>query len=245
MLKPVRVPRAGGEKELLLARLHNARAVMEWKVAGLSEEDARRPVVPSGTNLAGLLSHLATAEIWWFGDVMAAGHYELAEPLGSWMAGVRERWAGGDRDAEFSVPESEPLSLLFECYELAVALSDQIAGRFGLDDVADVSRNERWWEGSEPPSLRWVLVHMIGETERHAGHADLARELVDGATGYQPPEDAGWVGNARGAAASRSAANRSSGSGMARPGRRRRRSASCAASADRPPSLRELCRRAA
>ena len=188
MLKPVQVPRAGGEKVMLLARLHNARAVMEWKVAGLSEEEARRRVVPSGTNLAGLLSHLATAEIWWFGDVMAAGEYELAEPLGSWMERVRREWAAGDRDAEFTVPESEPLSTVFECYEQAAAMSDEIAGRFELDDVADVSRNERWWEGSEPPSLRWVLIHMIGETERHAGHADLAREIVDGATGYLPPE---------------------------------------------------------
>ncbi len=186
MLKPVRVPRAGGEKETLVARLHNSRAVMEWKLAGVSEEDARRRVVPSGTSLAGLVSHLTTAELWWFGDVMAAGDYQLEEPLRSWREGIKAQWAAGDRDAEFTVPETDTLDDVFRRYEMAVALAEGVADRLDLDHVADVSGNERWWEGSEAPSLRWVLIHMIDETARHAGHADIAREIVDGVTAYMP-----------------------------------------------------------
>ncbi len=189
MLKPVPVPRSGTEKATLMARLHNARAVMEWKLAGLSEEDARRAVVPSGTSLAGLVSHLTHAELWWFGDVILAGRFDLEAPLEAWWAGILAARAAGERQAEFRVPPADTIDDVLARYEAAAAFSDGVARSLDLTHVPDLSRSERWWEGTEPPSLRWVLVHMIGETERHAGHADLARELVDGATGYLPPFD--------------------------------------------------------
>ena len=160
-------PKHGSEKETLLAFLDNNRAVMVWKLDGLSEGDARRPMVRSGTNMLGLVKHLAWVERWWF-EYNFAGR-EVDFP-----------WSDDDPDADFRVEDEETIADIVTLYELAVADSNQIIDRADLDDLSAVSRD------GVSRSLRWIVGHMVEETARHAGHADIVRELIDDNIGYMP-----------------------------------------------------------
>lgn len=177
MLQVESTPKTGGEKETLLGFLNNQRAVMAWKVHGLPVEEARRPMVPSGTSLLGVTRHLACVELFWFGDVIAHGDYEVPGEMGDWWQRISEEWeAGTDPDADFRIGKGETVDLVLEYYETAVGVANQIVDRYELDHVGS----------QQEVSLRWVLVHMIEETARHAGHADIIREQLDGVTGYLP-----------------------------------------------------------
>jgi hypothetical protein len=160
-------PKTGSEKETLVGFLDNNRAVMVWKLDGLSEEDARRPMVESGTSLLGLVKHLAWVERWWF-DYNFAGK------------DVDFPWSDDDPDADFRIEDEESIADIVALYEAAVADSNTIIEDGDLDDLAELKR------GGVSRSMRWVVGHMIEETARHAGHADIVRELVDGKTGYLP-----------------------------------------------------------
>jgi hypothetical protein len=160
-------PKTGSEKETLVGFLDNNRAVMVWKLDGLSEEDARRPMVESGTSLLGLVKHLAWVESWWF-DYNFAGN------------DVDFPWSDDDPDADFRIEDAESIADIIDLYESAVADSNAIVEGADLDDLAELSAS------GESRSLRWVVGHMIEETARHAGHADIVRELIDGKTGYMP-----------------------------------------------------------
>ena len=144
------------ELEELLAVLDGLRAGVLKKVAGLSEDDARRSTVQSGTNLAGLLQHLTYVESLWFEEVVAGGK------------------AAGQRSMQ--VDPSVSLRDLRAAYKTACETSDGIVGTIG-DPDAPVTRN------GKTHNLRWVLLSVIGETSRHAGHADIIREQIDGRTG--------------------------------------------------------------
>jgi Protein of unknown function (DUF664) len=152
------------ERELLEGFLEYHRRVLTGKLRGLSEEDARRRLVPSATTLAGLVKHAAGVERVWF-QLYLAGRApdQIAGKLGrdpaSWEVGPDETIAGVV--AEF---------------EQACAQSRRIAAGFGLDHVVPNPR-------LGPVSLRWIYVHLIREHARHIGHADILREQVDGATG--------------------------------------------------------------
>ncbi len=159
-------PIRGSEKETLIAFLDNNRAVVVWKLDGLSEEDARRPMVPSGTTMLGVVKHLASVERWWFRYLFAGEEVDFP-------------WSDEDPDADFRVEPDESVADIVALYEDAVADSNAIIDIADLDDVTQ--RDDR---GSR--SLRWILGHMIEETARHAGHADIVRELIDGKTGYIP-----------------------------------------------------------
>ncbi|GMQ86010.1 MAG: DinB family protein [Acidimicrobiia bacterium] len=159
-------PKTGAEKETLVAFLENNRAIMVWKLEGVSEEDARRPMVESGTSLLGLLKHLGWVERWWFEHNFAGKDVDFP-------------WSDDDRDADFRVEDDESIADIITRYEAAVRDSNAIIDIADLDDVSQ--RDDRG-----PRSLRWILGHMIEETARHAGHADIVRELIDGKTGYMP-----------------------------------------------------------
>ncbi len=161
------VPTRGPEKATLTAMLDNNRAVVVWKLAGLTREEARRPVVPSGTSLLGLVKHLAYVERWWFDDVFAGSD-------------VTYPWSEGDPDADFRIEDDDTVPGVIARYTEAVARSRAIVADAELDDLSVRTRH------GERFSLRWIVAHMIEETARHAGHADLAREWVDGETGYLP-----------------------------------------------------------
>ena len=150
----------GGELDTALAFLTFARSCVLKKVAGLSEEQLRRRLVVSDTTLLGLVQHLTDAERYWFGYTFAgdARHADLDFDMA----------VAPERSAEEVIADYRAAIAESDAHLLAAAGPDALTAQ----PVAD-----------EPRTLRWVLAHMTGETVRHAGHADILRELVDGATG--------------------------------------------------------------
>ena len=160
----------------LVAYLQRGREDLLWKLEGASEHDARRPLTPTGTNLLGLVKHVASVESGYLGDVFGR---PLGEPL-PWL----------DDDAE---PNADMWATAAESREQIVGLyhrvwvhSDATVAALPLDAIGHVP----WWpaEHSEV-TLGRILTHMISETERHAGQADIVRELIDGAAGLRPDND--------------------------------------------------------
>lgn len=158
--------RNGSDKEILHATLNDQRVIMLWKLDGLTLEQATRPMTESGTNLFGLVKHLAWVERWWFGDFIGKQKFDYP-------------WSDDDPDADWRAEEGETLDWLREFYAGCAAEADAVITETDLDFT--VTRG-----GRDPRSLRWVLAHMIEETARHAGHADILREQLDGTTGYYP-----------------------------------------------------------
>jgi uncharacterized damage-inducible protein DinB len=161
-----RVPFDGDEKTTLLEALDRHRDVLVWKLDGLDEEQARRPMVPSGTSLLGIVKHVAAVDYEWFCSTFGRD----TEPL---------PFDDDDPDADLRVNEGETVQDILAFYARARAASNSVIAEVGLEDKG------RAWFG-EDVTLRWVLVHMLEETARHAGHMDILRELVDGATGEHP-----------------------------------------------------------
>ncbi len=149
----------GSEREVLEASLDLQRAVMKRKAAGLPAPQARRSFVPSATTIAGLLKHLAIVENVWFEQILAQQPAQLPDP-----------------DSTFAVAAEETVEDLLAAYDAACTRSREIAAKFELDYTVPQEQLGR-------VSLRWIYTHMIEETARHAGHADILRELTDGATG--------------------------------------------------------------
>ena len=148
------------EKATLLTFLGYLREAMIRKVEDLSEDAARTPLVPSGTSLLGMLRHLAGVELNWF-----VWSYEGPE---------RPPWDDG-----FALTEGDTVAGTVAAYRDAARRADAVAA--GCDDLE--RPGARSLRETAPPSLRWILVHMIEETARHAGHADILRELLDGSVG--------------------------------------------------------------
>lgn len=158
-------PKIGAEREQLAGFLDFLRATVVMKATGLTDEQARRPLIPSELmTVAGLVSHLTYVERYWFG-VVFDGRSDL------WTERLK-----ADRDAEFRAALDIPLSQLIADYTAQCQLNRDIVAALDLDAAAKTGRGE-------PVNLRWVLIHMIEETGRHAGHLDLLRELLDGSTG--------------------------------------------------------------
>ena len=146
-----------GELEELQSALDGMRAGVLKKLAGLSDADARRSTVPSGTNLAGLLQHLTFVESLWFEEIVAGGSANR-----------------GRRSMQ--VDPSVSLRQLRSDYRAACEASNDIVRSIG-DPDAPVTRN------GKTHNLRWVMIGVLSEISRHAGHADIIREQVDGRTG--------------------------------------------------------------
>lgn len=158
-------PTHGAEREVLTASLAALRAAVERKARGLDATLVRRPMVDSGTSLVGLVRHLSDVENFWFRHVFAA---EREIPF-----------YGGSPDDAFAVDDGVDVDEAFARYRRAQADADRIvAASDDLDRLATREHRE-----GERPTLRWILVHVIDETARHAGHADILRELIDGAVG--------------------------------------------------------------
>lgn len=157
-------PRTGSERDQLTGFLDFLRSAVVLKAGGLTDDQARRPLVPSPlTTVAGLVSHLTYVEQYWFGVL----YDRQPDP---WLERFRD-----DPDAEFTAGQSTPIEQLVAEYVAQCARSREVAARHDLEDTVTHKR--------EPVNLRWVLIHMIEETGRHAGHLDLLRELLDGSTG--------------------------------------------------------------
>lgn len=149
---------------------------MVWKTEGMSDEAARTAPFASDTSMIGMLQHLAVVEMSWFQEVFAGRPVDYAGDYGLDF--------DADRDAEWHLDGTETLAEAVTMYERAVATSNEIINDAELDALSEQDRNRR----GEPVrfSLRWIVVHMIEETARHAGHADVLREHLDGTVGYYP-----------------------------------------------------------
>jgi hypothetical protein len=155
----------------LLKYLDEGRSALRWKLEGLGEYDIRRPLTPTGTNLLGLVKHVASMEAEYFGEVFDRPFGEALPWLADDAEPNADLWAG---------PEESRESIL-SFYERACAHADATIAALELDSVGHVP----WW-GNRPVTLHLILVHMVAETHRHAGHGDIVRELVDGQVGLLP-----------------------------------------------------------
>jgi hypothetical protein len=165
--------------------LNTGRDSLLWKLDGLSEYDVRRPLTPTGTNLLGLVKHLASVEFGYFGETFGR---PSGEPL-PWFDEDAEpnadMWATADETREDIVG----------LYHRARTHADATIEALPLDAAGRVPH---WPSPRDEVTLHQILVHMIAETHRHAGHADIVRELIDGTAGLRPdndnlaPGDADW-----------------------------------------------------
>ena len=171
-------------KDVLHRYLRSVREALLWKLDGLSEYDVRRPLTPTGTNLLGLVKHLSIVEAWYFG---ACFERPFAERLPWW-----------DDDAEANADcwatADESRSEIVDRYLRVAEHADATIDALGLDAPGRVP----WWVGGEDVTLHHLLVHVVAETNRHAGHADILREQLDGAAGMNarnpnlPEHDEAW-----------------------------------------------------
>ena len=165
------VPPTGGEKDILYVALDRHRDVVLWKLEGLDDEQLRRPMTPSGTTMLGLVKHLAAVEYGWFCQTFGRPTEPKVEAL--------EESEKTDPDSDWRVDPDESTADILAFYGRARAAADRAVEETGLDTTGTS------WSG-RTVSMRWVLVHMLEEVARHAGHLDILRELIDGAAGDHP-----------------------------------------------------------
>ncbi|WP_405557322.1 DinB family protein [Streptomyces sp. NBC_01171] len=169
----------------LLRYLRSAREALLWKLDGLSEYDARRPLTPTGTNLLGLVKHAAGVELGYLGDTFGR---PSGQPL-PWLA------EGAEVNADMWATAEESRADIVGLYRRAWAHADATIEALPLDTVGRVP----WWpSGRDEVTLHHAVVRVLADTQRHAGHADIVRELVDGTTGTDrgnagmPSDDPAW-----------------------------------------------------
>jgi len=161
------------EDQALLAFLAAQRDAVLSIVAGLDEEAWHRSVVPSGWTPAGLVEHLGGAEWHWFQGVVAGADPDLPGDLDETPYDPAAAFVSDDPSAE-----------IIGFYRDQCARSDAV---LAATPLSAAPRGQHGVPGQdEPPDVRWVVLHMIEETARHAGHLDIARELIDGQTGLGP-----------------------------------------------------------
>ena len=165
--------------------MQQAREALLWKLDGASEHDARRPVTPTGTNLLGVVKHVASVEAGYLGECFGR---PFPEPL-PWLADDAEP------NADMWATEDESRDDVVGLYHRVWRHSDATLDALELDAVGEVP----WWHPDRRQvTLHRVVVHVIAETNRHAGHLDVVRELLDGSAGLRPgvtnlPDvDAAW-----------------------------------------------------
>ncbi|MHB1329914.1 MAG: DinB family protein [Gemmatimonadales bacterium] len=164
------------EKTILHRYLRSGRDAILWKLDGLSRYDLRRPLVPTGTNLLGLVKHLAGVEAGYFGATFGRPFPEALPWMNDDAEANADMWATADES-----PES-----IVDLYRRVAAHSDATIEALSLDAPGRVA----WWpDDRSAVTLQQILVHLVAETHRHAGHADIARELIDGAVGLRKDND--------------------------------------------------------
>lgn len=172
-----------GPKDELRLYLQFARDALVWKLEGLSTYDMRRPLTPTGTNLLGLVKHAAGVEFGYLGDTFGRPSGQVLPWLDEDAEANADMWATADESREQIV----------ELYRKAWVHSDATIEALPLDAIGQVP----WWPAdNNEVTLNHALVRVIADAHRHAGHADIVRELLDGAVGMaknnasMPPGDA-------------------------------------------------------
>ena len=161
-------PNAADEKTMMLAFLDYYRETMILKLEGLTEEQARWKPAPTANSLISIVNHLAWVERSWFGMRF------LGEDEPDWWFEEAD-----DPDTDFRVPGDRTVPEVIAFYRAEYTRANEIAhAAASLDEPS-----RKAGRSGHTPTLRWILDHMLEETARHAGHADITRELIDGATG--------------------------------------------------------------
>jgi uncharacterized damage-inducible protein DinB len=167
--------------------LQRAREALLWKMEGLSEYDIRRPLTRTGTNLLGIVKHVASVELGYFGEV-------FGRPVD-----IELPWFEDDAEpnADMWATPDQSRAEIVDMYRRSWQLADDTIAALPLDAPGEVP----WWGDQGAVTLHRILVHMIAETQRHAGHADIVRELIDGTVGLRrdvdnmaPGDEAWWSG---------------------------------------------------
>ncbi|MFI0356891.1 DinB family protein [Actinomadura sp. 9N407] len=170
--------------------LQAARDALLWKLEGLTEYDVRRPFTPTGTNILGLVKHAATVELGYLGDT-------FGRPSGEPLPWVED---GADPNADMWATADESREHIVALYHRAWTHADATIDALALDTIGRVP----WWPNDrDKVTLHHAVVRVIADTHRHAGHADIIRELTDGAVGTNKqnasmaPGDSAWWDNHR------------------------------------------------
>lgn len=173
---------APDEKETLHLYLKRGREALLWKLDGLDDYDVRRPMTATGTNLLGLVKHLASVGVGYLGDVFDR------------PSGIELPWFADDAEpnADLWVPAQESREQIIDLHHRAWAHADATVEALDLDAEGTVP----WWGERGQVTLHQILVHITTEAHRHAGHADIIRELIDGAVGVREGMDNMWAGDA-------------------------------------------------
>lgn len=167
---------ADTHKDVLAHYLQVAREALLWKLEGAGEYDVRRPLTPTGLNLLGIVKHVASVEAGYLGDCFGR---PFPQEL-PWFADDAEP------NADFWATAEESRESVVDLYHRVWAHSDATIEALELDATGAVP----WWpEDRRVVSLQLILVHITTETHRHAGHADILRELVDGEAGFRAGND--------------------------------------------------------
>jgi hypothetical protein len=170
-------------KEELHRKLQAARAALLSRLEDLGEHDLRRPMTPTGTNLLGLVKHLAGLEYGYLGE-------SLGRPAPETMSWIEDGsiWEGADM---WATPD-ESSEYLISLYRRACAHADRAITDLDLESPASVAH---WPQDRRDTTLGVLLIRMVAETAQHAGHADIIRELIDGtagAGGDEALDEASW-----------------------------------------------------
>lgn len=173
------------EKAMLTGYLQAARDALLWKLDGLDERSVRLPMTRTGTNLLGIVKHVASTEYGYFGEVFGRD------------GGLSMPWLdeGAEDNADMWATRDESSQWVKSLFRQVSEFSDRTIAELDLDDPGVVP----WWSADRRNvTLRTVIVHLISETARHAGHADIIRELIDGEAGMRadnsnlPSHDGQW-----------------------------------------------------
>jgi len=172
-------------KAVLHRYLRSAREALLWKLDGLSEYDVRRPMTRTGTNLLGLIKHVASVGTGYFGSVFGRSFPETLP----WFA------EGAQANADMWATADESRTQIIGLWERVWEHADATIEALKLDTTGRVP----WWpEERATVTLHQILVHMLAEINRHAGHADILREQIDGSAGLNqqnsnlPDYDTEW-----------------------------------------------------
>lgn len=183
-------------KDYLHGGLQDVRATMLWKLEGLPEYDVRRPLTSTGTNLLGLVKHLSITEAWYFGEVFGRPFPERlpwredARDERSDEAKVEALFTHKLQVADMWATEDESRVEILDQYRRMWVHSDATIVALDIDAPGYVS----WWPRPNVMLFN-ILVHVLTETYRHAGHADILREQLDGAVGAEPGNPVLYAGD--------------------------------------------------
>jgi hypothetical protein len=173
-------------KSTLQRYLQRARDAIVWKTEGLSERDLRLPRTVTGTNLLGLVKHCASVELGYFGYTFGRPWPDFDEI--PWMASWIDPNAPDEAEEDLFATADESAAGLIDLYRRVWSFADETIAGLDLDAPGRVP----WWENGDV-TLHLVLVHVVSELQRHAGHADIVREGIDGAAGVSPAFSNLWT----------------------------------------------------